>query len=68
MSEDRRRCQHSRSRLRLLTLVEQGVLRPEQVQPPLTGEEHAWITAGPKRLLAEALAAADERAVREDGA
>jgi hypothetical protein len=51
------------SRLRLLTLVEQGVLHPEQVQPPLTSEEHAWIEAGPKRLLAEACADAAERAV-----
>jgi hypothetical protein len=53
------------NRLRLLTLVEQGVLRPEQVQPPLTSEEHAWIEAGPTRLLAEACADAAERAVRD---
>jgi hypothetical protein len=57
-----------RDRLRLLTLVEMGMLRPEQVQPPLTGEERAWIKAGPTRLLAEACADAAERAVSEDGA
>jgi hypothetical protein len=54
-----------RTRLRLLTLVEHGALRPEQVQPPLTGEEHAWIEAGPTRLLAEACADAAERMVGE---
>jgi hypothetical protein len=64
MCETRRPCQASCARLRLLTLVEQGVLRPEQVQPPLTGEEHAWIAAGPTRLLAEACADAAARAVR----
>jgi hypothetical protein len=53
-----------RARLRLLTLIEQGALSPEQVRPPLTREERAWITAGSTRLLAEALAAATERAVR----
>jgi hypothetical protein len=64
MSETRRSCHHSRDRLRLLSLVEQGVLRPEQVHPPLTGEEHAWIEAGPTRLLAELCADAAERAIR----
>lgn len=65
MSESRLRCRHSRARLRLLTLVEQGALRPERVQPPLTSEEHAWIEAGPTRLLAEACADAAERVARE---
>jgi hypothetical protein len=63
MCETRRPCQASRARLRLLTLVEQGVLRPEQVHPSLTGEEHAWLEAGPKRLLAEVCADAAKRAV-----
>jgi hypothetical protein len=53
-----------RDRLRLLTLVEQGALRPEQVRPPLTSEEYAWIEAGPTRLLAEACADAAEWVVR----
>jgi hypothetical protein len=53
-----------RARLRLLTLVEMGMLHPEQVHPPLTSEERAWITARPTRLLAEACADAAERAVR----
>jgi hypothetical protein len=52
-----------RDRLRLLSLVEMGILRPEQVIPPLTSEEHAWIEAGPTRLLAELCAEATERGI-----
>jgi hypothetical protein len=46
----------SRYRLRLLSLVQQGSLGPEQVDPPLTDEERRWIAAGPTKLLAEQLA------------
>lgn len=45
----------SRYRLRLLSLVQQGALRPEQVDPPLTDEERRWIKGGPTKLLAEEL-------------
>jgi hypothetical protein len=49
----------SRYRLRRLTLVQQGVIKPSDVEPPLTDEERRWIKAGPTRLLAEVLACGD---------
>lgn len=45
-----------RHRLRILGLVQAGVLRPADVTPPLSLAEMAWIKAGPTTLLAEALA------------
>lgn len=48
----------SHQRLRLLSLVQQRVIAPddERICPPITDEECAWIGLAPKKLLAEALA------------
>jgi hypothetical protein len=48
----------SHSRLRLLSLVQQRVIAPddERICPPLTDEEREWLGLAPRKLLAEAMA------------
>ena len=48
----------SHYRLRLLSLVQQGVLAPTDalIDPPLTGDEEEWLSMAPTKLLAEYLA------------
>jgi hypothetical protein len=48
----------SQARLRVLSDVQQCIVRPDDpaIQPPLTEEERQWLGLGPNRLLAEELA------------
>ena len=46
----------SAARLRLLSLIQQGVIPPNAIRPPLTTEERSWLRLAPIHTLAEFVA------------
>jgi hypothetical protein len=50
----------SRQRMRVLSLVQGGYLPSDEVRPPLTTSERAWLGLAPTRLLAEEMAGEQE--------
>jgi hypothetical protein len=56
----------SRGRMRLLSAVQQGAIKPDDVWPPLTDDERRWLGLAPTRLLAETFAGDGEPAGESD--